>query len=216
MSTASRVVPGASCTSTRSWPTRAFTSDHLPPFGRPRIAPPIRPPSPPPPPPPAGPPSPSAAVRASKRPCASRRSAGPPGPPPTVARRRPTSRLKSGDLPTFGRPTIAMTGSSPRGPIAAPSGVAQRREERPRRRLDDADRDAEVAREVAGRRVVQEDAVHVAQGDRRHQHRAAEVAERREVALDVAAREEPGPTDRAPEEPGRHGPHAHARPGGPP
>ncbi len=33
-----------------------------------------------------------------------------PGSSPTMARRDPTSRLKSVDLPTLGRPTIAIVG----------------------------------------------------------------------------------------------------------
>jgi hypothetical protein len=33
-----------------------------------------------------------------------------PGSSPTIDRRDPTMRLKSVDLPTFGRPTIAMVG----------------------------------------------------------------------------------------------------------
>src|ERR1044072_1240628 len=37
-----------------------------------------------------------------------------PGSSPTMARRSPTTRLKSVDLPTFGRPTIANNGSAPR------------------------------------------------------------------------------------------------------
>jgi len=35
-----------------------------------------------------------------------------PGSSPTIARRRPIMRLNSVDLPTFGRPTIAMVGNS--------------------------------------------------------------------------------------------------------
>jgi hypothetical protein len=35
-----------------------------------------------------------------------------PGSSPTMERRSPTSRLKSVDFPTFGRPTIATSGTS--------------------------------------------------------------------------------------------------------
>jgi hypothetical protein len=35
-----------------------------------------------------------------------------PGSSPTMERRSPTSRLKSVDFPTFGRPTIATSGST--------------------------------------------------------------------------------------------------------
>src|SRR5262249_5467441 len=43
---------------------------------------------------------------------ATRRSRVTPGASSTIARRAPTMRLNSADLPTFGRPTIATTGSS--------------------------------------------------------------------------------------------------------
>src|SRR5204862_223956 len=153
------------------------------------------------------------ACQRSKLTCPYNRSRVTPGTSRTIARRRPTSRLKSVDLPTFGRPTIAMTGGSPRAATAGDSGVAQRREERGRRRLDHADGGAQVPPEVRRGQIVEEDAVHIAHGGRRHQHRAPQVSERREVALDVAPREEPRHGDRAPEELVRHGRHAHARPG---
>jgi hypothetical protein len=35
-----------------------------------------------------------------------------PGSSPTIARREPTMRLKSVDLPTLGRPTMAIVGLS--------------------------------------------------------------------------------------------------------
>src|SRR5450631_3085300 len=38
-----------------------------------------------------------------------------PGSSPTIARREPTMRLKSVDLPTFGRPTIASVGTPAAG-----------------------------------------------------------------------------------------------------
>ena len=48
----------------------------------------------------------------STRPTSSRRSRVTPGRSSTIAARRPTMRLTSVDLPTFGRPTTATTGSS--------------------------------------------------------------------------------------------------------
>src|SRR5205807_3001310 len=45
-----------------------------------------------------------------------------PGTSRTSAWRRPTSRLKSVDLPTFGRPTIATTGRTTEAPAPTASG----------------------------------------------------------------------------------------------
>ena len=50
----------------------------------------------------------------STRPCTSTRSRVTPGVSSTTASRRPRMRLTSADLPTFGRPTIASTGSAGR------------------------------------------------------------------------------------------------------
>src|SRR5439155_673381 len=175
VSTASRVVPGASCTSTRSAPTIAFTSDDLPTFGRPTTAT------------STGAPGRGGGVETSgilarssssssptPRPCSEETGTGwvTPGTSRTSARRLPTSRLKSVDLPTFGRPTIAMTGRSVERAIAVDrSRAAEGSEERARRRLDDPHRHAEVAPEVGGRQVVEEHAVRVTDCDRGNEHR---------------------------------------------
>src|SRR5207245_9588334 len=98
----------------------------------------------------------------------------------------PTSRLKSVDLPTFGRPTIAMTGRSVARAIAVDrSRAAEGSEERLRRRLDDPHRHAEVAPEVGGRQVVEEHAVRVTDCDGGNEHRAPEVGQRREMTADA-------------------------------
>src|SRR5439155_770002 len=146
------------------------------------------------------------ACQRSKTTWPSTRSRVTPGTSRTSARRLPTSRLKSVDLPTFGRPTIAMTGSSvERASAVDRSRAAEGSEERLRRRLDDPHRHAEVAPEVGGRQVVEEHAVRVTDCDGGNEHRAPEVGQRREMPPDVLAGEEARDADCAAEEVVRHG-----------
>src|SRR5262249_30721435 len=123
-----------------------------------------------------------------------------PGVSRTIALRLPIRRLKRVDLPTFGRPTIATTGSrtgvapSRRRGRAAEQAV----DESARGRLDTDDRHPEVPREVRRGRVVEEDALRLRERDAGNQHHVAQRPSGEGVG-DVLARQESRHGDCAPE-----------------
>src|SRR5437870_12462642 len=99
-----------------------------------------------------------------------------PGVSRTSAFRLPISRLKSVDLPTLGRPTMATTGirtarsRAPRGPPAGP----QRVEQAAGRRLRRLHRHAQMTRQIGGCAVVEEHAPRLLEGARGHEDRVAQ------------------------------------------
>src|SRR5439155_9115334 len=99
-----------------------------------------------------------------------------PGVARTSAFRLPISRLKSVDLPTLGRPTMATTGirtarsRAPCGPLACP----QRVEQAAGRRLRRLHRHAQMSREIGRCPVVEEHAPRLPEGVRGYEDRAAQ------------------------------------------
>src|SRR5262245_13844521 len=119
-----------------------------------------------------------------------------PGVSRTIAFRLPIRRLKRVDLPTFGRPTIATTGSRT-GAVASRRRrrpAEQAVDESPRARVGGDDGHGQVSGEILRRHIVEEDPLRFGEG---HAGNQDHISERPagERSRDVLPREEPGYRD---------------------